>query len=68
LHSMTHVEESILLDRVEVGDGARIRRAIVDKGVKIPAGTEIGYDREADKARFIVTPGGIVVIPKEQDF
>ena len=32
--------------------------------MEIPAGTEIGFDLEADRKRFFVTDGGIVVIPK----
>ena len=44
----------------------RIRRAIIDKGVDIPAGTEIGYDIGKDRERFWVSPQGIVVISKEE--
>ncbi len=66
LHSTAYVEESVLLDWVEVGRGARVRRAIIDKGVRIPEGVRIGYEPEEDAHRFTVTPGGIVVIPKEQ--
>jgi glucose-1-phosphate adenylyltransferase len=58
------VEASILMDGVEVGEGARIRRAIVDKRVRIPAGAVIGHDLEADRERFSVSAGGVVVIPK----
>ena len=65
VHSHARVEESVLFHGVEVGRGARIRRAIIDKNVRIPPGTDIGYDLEADARRFTVTPGGIVVIPKE---
>lgn len=64
LHSWAEVEDSILLDDVEVGRNCRIRRAIIDKHVKIPAGTHIGYDEEADRQRFTVTDDGIVVLPK----
>ena len=32
--------------------------------MEIPPGTVIGFDREADRQRFFVTEGGIVVIPK----
>ena len=46
-----------------MGRRARIRRAIVDKDVVIPAGMEIGFNLEEDKKRFVVD-GGIVVIPK----
>jgi glucose-1-phosphate adenylyltransferase len=64
IHSFSDVEGSILMDGVEIGRHARIRRAIIDKGVKIPPRMTIGYDLEADRQRFTVTESGIVVIPK----
>lgn len=57
------VEESVLLDDVEVGSNAKIKRAIIDKSVKISPGTVIGYDLEEDAKRFTVD-SGIVVIEK----
>ena len=48
VNSYALVEDSILLDGVEVGRHARIRRAIIDKEVKVPAGFEIGWNRELD--------------------
>lgn len=64
IHSFSDVEGSILMDGVEIGRHARIRRTIIDKGVKIPPRVTIGYDLEADRQRFTVTDSGIVVIPK----
>jgi glucose-1-phosphate adenylyltransferase len=64
VHSYTDIDESILFDGVDIGRHSKIRRTIVDKGVKIPAGTTIGYDIEADRQRFTVTESGIVVVPK----
>src|SRR5438132_8178757 len=64
IHSYTDVDESILLDGVEVGRHSKIRRAIIDKGVKIPSNTTIGYDVEDDRQRFTVTDSGIVVVSK----
>lgn len=64
VNSFSDVAESILFDDVEVGRHARIRRTIVDKGVKIPAGMEIGFDLDADRRRFTVSEGGVVVVPK----
>ena len=64
VHSYTDIDESILMDGVDVGRHSKIRRAIIDKGVKIPTGTTIGYDVEADRQRFTVTDTGIVVVPK----
>ena len=65
VNSYAHVEQSILMDDVDVGRRARIRRAIVDKGVVIPPDTEIGYDPESDRQRFHVSDEGIVVVPKD---
>jgi glucose-1-phosphate adenylyltransferase len=64
VNSYSEVSDSILFEGVVVGRHARIRRAIVDKNVEIPAGMQIGYDAEEDKRRFHVTPSGIVVVPK----
>jgi glucose-1-phosphate adenylyltransferase len=65
VNSYALVEDSILMDRVSVGRRAKIRRAIIDKNVKIPEGTVIGYDDAADRRRYAVSPTGIVTIPKE---
>ena len=67
VNSFAYVEESILLDNVDIGRHCRIRRAIIDKGVKVPPHTEIGYDPEADARRFTVSDG-IVVVPKGYQF
>jgi glucose-1-phosphate adenylyltransferase len=67
VNSFAHVEESVLLDDVDVGRYARIRRAIIDKHVHIPPYTEIGFDPVADERRFVVADG-IVVVPKGYTF
>ena len=65
VNSFAQVEESILFSGVDIGRRAKVRRAIIDKGVHIPAGIEIGYDHELDRARgFIVTENGVTVIAK----
>ena len=68
VNSYTHIEESILFEGVNVGRHCRIRRAIVDKNVELPAEMTIGYDAEEDRRRFHVTEGGVVVIPKGMKF
>jgi glucose-1-phosphate adenylyltransferase len=68
INSFAHVEQAILMDGVDVGRHARIRRAIIDKGVHIPAGMEIGFDHDEDRARgMAVSEEGIVVVEKEAD-
>ncbi len=64
VNSFSLVSESILFDGVEVGRHARIKRAIIDKGVVVPSGTTIGYDEHEDRARFTVSETGVVVVPK----
>jgi glucose-1-phosphate adenylyltransferase len=65
INSFAVVEESILYDRVDVGRYCRIRRAILDKDVRVPPHTTIGYDPEHDRQRgFTITEGGVVVIAK----
>jgi len=58
------VDESVILDDVEVGRHCRIKKAIIDKGNVVPPRTEIGINPAADRERFHVTPRGIVVVPK----
>jgi glucose-1-phosphate adenylyltransferase len=63
INSFSHVSDSILFSGVDVGRHAKVRRAIIDKGVSVPAGVEIGYDRDLDIARgFTVTESGVTVI------
>lgn len=64
LNSFSQIYDSILMEGVNVGRHAKIKGAIVDKDVSIPAGTVIGYDYEEDKKRFFVTDSGVVVVPK----
>jgi glucose-1-phosphate adenylyltransferase len=65
INSYARVEDSILFTGVDVARGARIRRAIIDKDVKIPRDAVIGYDLEHDRRRgFTITESGIIVVAK----
>jgi glucose-1-phosphate adenylyltransferase len=66
IHSYCLIEDTVIMNRVEVGRGCRIRRAIIDKNVSIPAGTEIGHNADKDRERYYVSDTGIVVIPREE--
>ena len=65
INSYSQVSDSVLFPRVDVGRGARLRRCIVDKGVRIPPGEVIGEDPERDRARFTVSEGGVVVVTRQ---
>jgi glucose-1-phosphate adenylyltransferase len=68
INSYALVEDSILFDGVEVGRHARIRHAIIDKDVKIPAGFDVGWNHPADLARgLVVTDEGVTVVAKGED-
>jgi glucose-1-phosphate adenylyltransferase len=63
----SRVLDSVLMDKVNVGEGAVIKRAIIDKNVTVPPGAAIGLDAELDRARgFKVTESGITVLSKGQ--
>jgi len=65
VNSFAQVKDSILFENVNIGRHAKVRRAIIDKGVTIPAGVEIGYNLDQDRARgFAVSDSGIIVIAK----
>ena len=65
VNSYARVEDSLLFDAVDIGRHAKVRRAIIDKEVRIPAGVEIGYDHELDRSRgFTVTESNVTIIAK----
>ncbi len=63
LEEEAQITESILMDDVRIGAGARLNRVIVDEGVTVPPGSTIGLDRDQDAKRFVVTDSGITVVP-----
>ncbi|MEJ2288527.1 MAG: glucose-1-phosphate adenylyltransferase [Deinococcales bacterium] len=69
VHSHASVENSVLFDDVEIGAGCTIRKAIIDKNVTVPPGTQIGVNLDDDRARgFTVTENGVVAVPKSYSF
>jgi len=59
------VGQSVIFDDVNIEPRARIRRAIIDKEVRVQSGASVGYDLEADKRRgCTISDSGIVVVPK----
>ena len=69
VHSYSSIEESVILDNVDIGRGCHIRRAIIDKNVHVPPGTKIGYDLAWDAERFSVDEAQhITVVPRWETF
>lgn len=66
VNSYTDVDGCIIFPHVDVGRYSRIRRAIIDRNIRIPEGTVIGFDLEEDRKRYHVSESGIVVVVPEQ--
>jgi glucose-1-phosphate adenylyltransferase len=63
VHSYAEIDESVVLPEVNIGRYARIKRAILDRGCKVPEKMVIGEDHEADRKRgFRVTDKGVVLV------
>jgi len=63
IEARSQVNETVVLPDCTVGANSQIRRAILDRGCEVPAGTSIGHDLEHDRARgFRVSEGGIVLV------
>ncbi len=62
VHAGALVEDSILFDHCDIGRGAKVRRAILDKNARVPDGQSVGYDPEKDRRSHHVTESGIVVV------
>ena len=59
------IDGSIVMDHTEVGEGARLVRAIVDRYNRIPERTRLGPDvDEAGDLGVHRDPSGIVVVPR----
>lgn len=68
VHRGAEVDRCILFDDVVVGEGVRLRKCIVEKGVSIPPGVTIGFDLSADAERFVVSEKGVVAVPRRATF
>jgi glucose-1-phosphate adenylyltransferase len=62
VHAGALVEDSIILDNCDIGRRAKVRRAILDKNVRVPPDSSIGYDLDQDRRVHFVTDSGIVVV------
>lgn len=62
VHSFASIEESVLLPGVDVGRSSCLRKVVVDEGCQIPPGMVIGFDAQADGARFYRSSSGVVLV------
>jgi glucose-1-phosphate adenylyltransferase len=61
-HSYSQLERVVALPYVEIKRGARLRNAVIDRGVVIPPGLVVGDDPEEDARRFRRTDKGVCLV------
>jgi len=61
-NSYATLDHCVLLPYVTVARHAKLKNAVVDRGVHIPEGLVIGEDHEADSKFFRVSDGGVTLI------
>ena len=62
--SYSTVHEAVVLPYCNIGRSARLKRVIIDAGVRIPEGLVVGEDPELDAHRFRRTDNGVCLITK----
>ena len=62
IHSYGEIDHAVILPYTRVGRHARLKKVVVDGGVKIPDGLVVGEDPEFDAARFRRTSSGVCLI------
>lgn len=61
-NSFASLQEAVVLPYATIGRHARLRRVVVDRGVRIPTGLIVGEDPEEDARWFRVTESGVTLI------
>jgi glucose-1-phosphate adenylyltransferase len=65
VNSFCEIDESVILPEVIINRGCKIKKAIIDRGVEVPEGLEIGLDHDQDRENgFRVTDNGVVLITR----
>ena len=65
VHSYSTVEDSVILPNVDIGRHCVVRRAVIDKHCRLPAGLQIGVTPEEDGKRFHVCKRGVTLVTPE---
>jgi glucose-1-phosphate adenylyltransferase len=65
LHSYCDIQDSVILPDVELHRNVRLRNCVLDRYCVLPAGLQIGFDRDEDRKRFFVTERGVTLVTPE---
>jgi glucose-1-phosphate adenylyltransferase len=64
-NSFSVIDEAVILPYVQIGRSARLKKVVIDRGVRIPEGLVVGEDPEEDAKRFRRTEEGVVLITQK---
>ncbi|HVY19687.1 MAG TPA: glucose-1-phosphate adenylyltransferase [Bauldia sp.] len=64
-NSYSVIDEAVVLPYVQIGRSARLKKVVIDRGVRIPEGMVVGEDPVADAKRFRRTEEGVVLITQK---
>jgi glucose-1-phosphate adenylyltransferase len=65
INSYSTLEEVVMLPDVHVGRNAKLKRVVIDHGVRIPEGLVVGEDPALDAKRFRVSEKGICLVTQD---
>jgi glucose-1-phosphate adenylyltransferase len=65
VHAHSSLSCAVVLPYVQVGQGARLHRVVVDRGCVIPDGMVIGENAADDERRFERTANGITLVTRD---
>ena len=63
--SFSSADQAVILPYCNIGRGARLKKVIIDSGVRIPEGMVIGEDPELDAKRFRRSEKGVVLVTRD---
>ncbi|WP_088347181.1 MULTISPECIES: glucose-1-phosphate adenylyltransferase [Rhodomicrobium] len=61
-HSFSELDQVVALPYVEIRRNARLKKVVIDRGVRIPEGLVVGEDPVEDARRFRLSEGGVCLI------
>jgi glucose-1-phosphate adenylyltransferase len=64
VNSYSSVEEAVILPYVEIARRVRLKKVVIDRGVRIPEGLVVGEDPVLDAKRFRRTETGVCLITR----
>jgi len=65
VHSFCKIEGAVILPNAVINRHVKLKNVVIDKGVHVPEGMEIGFDPVADKKRFYVSEKGTILVTRE---